>query len=265
MKFTALTALLLCLTSSQAVSRKAKKSDSSSSSNSSDERDCSDMKVHDFNWRGQFAGFIVNGRFAYDAVPSGGIVREDDLIFLDVSFYDPQGHHLRTYADNHKSPTDDDGHPYLNFAFDTLSQEILHDGTWNVDDDDNRYRNGFTMGEGYPDLRTQNGVQSGLAFWSRPGDDKPPHLHVDDWNDSDGNGEFGFPIGYSSHEDASFMYRTTARQIAGGKVGKAYFDADDDDNVSVNKLASDIEAFGSGVRVSKSTATRADERRCYND
>lgn len=239
-----------------------KTSKSSDSSSSSDDRGLFRYACACI-WRGQFAGFIVNGRFAYDHIPSNGIVREEDLIFLDVSFYDPQGHYLRTYGDNHLYPKDNEGHPCVNFAFDSLSQEILQDGTWKVDDDDNRYRNGFTMGEGNPDLRSQPGVQSGLAFWSRPGDDKTPHLHVDDWNDANGQGEFGFPIGYSSHEDASFMYRTTEAQISGGKVGIAYFEADGDGNVKVNKLASDIEAFGSGVRVSRSTPTHDDKMRWH--
>merc|ERR1712060_932049 len=60
------------------------------------------------------------------------------------------------------------------------------------------------------------------AFWSRPADNKTPHLHVDDWNQPSGEGEFGYPIGYSSHEDASFLYQTTSDKIAGGKVGSAY-------------------------------------------
>lgn len=47
------------------------------------------------------------------------------------------------------------------------------------------------MGEGKPSLRTDVGSQTGVAFWPRPGDDKNPHLHVDDWNlDDEGLGEF---------------------------------------------------------------------------
>lgn len=213
---------------------------------------------YEFYWSGQFAGFIVNGRFSYNknAVPASGIVREEDLLYLDVSFFDPQGKHLRTYSDNQKTPIDGrTGKPYLNFAFDVLTKEILQDGTWKVDDDTIRYRNGFMMGEGNPDLRTENGVQSGLAFWSRPGDDKTPHLHVDDWNDEDGKGEFHFPIGYSTHEDASFQYRTTQRQIDGGKVGAAYLDNN-------NSLASDVDAFGKLVRVIRTEPSLKDRMRC---
>ena len=76
---------------------------------------------------------------------------------------------------------------------------MLQDGTFNVDDDIHRYRNGFVFGEGDPSMRTSpTTVQSGLAFWSRPADNKTPHLHVDDWNNATGAGEFGYPIGYTA-------------------------------------------------------------------
>ena len=169
-----------------------------------------------------------------------------------MSFYDPQGVHLRTYSDNHLRPVDSSGNPYVNFAFDTLSQELLQDGTFNVDDDIHRYRNGFVFGEGDPAMRTSpttGGVQSGLAFWSRPADNKTPHLHVDDWNNATGAGEFGYPIGYSSHEDASFAYATTADKIDGGKVGAAYYETDAGGTVIRNILASDVAAKGQAVRV----------------
>ena len=212
------------------------------------------IETYNFSWRGQFAGFIVNGQFSYNKadIPSNGIIREEHLQGLDVSFYDPQGNHLRTYEDNHLQPVNSEGKPYLNFAFDTISQELLQDGTFNVDDDENRYRNGFTMGEGDPTFRKQNGVQTGLAFWSRPADNKTPHLHVDDWNIADpsyvGEGEFGFPIGYSSHEDASFPYATTTEKIDGGKVGSAYY-ASVNGIETVNALGSDVDAYGQLVRV----------------
>ena len=156
------------------------------------------VEAFEFFWSGQFAGFMVKGRFSYNKknVPANGIVREDNLLGLEVSFYDPKGNLLRTYANNHKYPVDNNGRPYVNFAFDTITEQLLQTGTWNVDDDNRRFRNGFMMGEGNPDLRSDPSRPPGLAFWSRPGDDKVPHLHVDDWLD-----EFGFPIGFSSHED----------------------------------------------------------------
>ena len=208
-------------------------------------RSCS-VVAYEFYWRGQIAGFIVNGRFSYneDLVAENGIVREEDLLSFDVSFFDPQGNHLRTYFDNQ----DKSAYPTFNFAFDTLTKEILQDGTWNVDDDDSRFRNGFLMGEGTPDLRGQPGTQAGLAFWSRPRDEVVPHLHLDDWDLSDaapGAGEFGFPIGFSSHEDVSFMYKTTQDRVDTGRVGTAYFDPAN----GVNNLATDFEAFGPRIKV----------------
>ncbi len=202
--------------------------------------ECS-VVTYEFYLSGQIAGFIVNGQFSYDdtQVPANGIIREEDLSSLDVSFYDPQEKLLRTYVDNHTQPVNEDGEPYLNFAFDTLTKKILQDGTYNVDDDDGRFRNGFVMGEGDPGRRGDDPpTQEGLAFWSRPGDDKVPHLHVDDWAD-----EFGYPIGFSTHEDVSFLYKTTQDRIDTGKVGDAYYQEDEDGNVQVNKLATDFEAF----------------------
>lgn len=220
-------------------------------------RSCS-VVSYEFFWGGQIAGFMVNGRFSYNEreVPDNGIVREEDLLLLDVSFYDPQGNLLRTYEDNQ----DRSLYPTVNFAFDTLTNQILQDGTWNVDDDDRRFRNGLLMGEGNPDLRGNPGSQLGLAFWSRPRDDTVPHLHVDDWDlnngDPPGDGQFGFPIGFSSHEDVSFLYKTTQDRIDTGRVGRAYFD----DTAGVNNLASDFEAFGPRMRVARARWSSRDVR-----
>ncbi|MEM6839796.1 MAG: hypothetical protein AAF609_23540, partial [Cyanobacteria bacterium P01_C01_bin.120] len=176
------------------------------------------IATYDFAWTGQIAGFSVEGEFSYDASQSyeAGIVREEDLLSLEVSFFDPDGNLLRTYTD----AQDQSLYPTVNFAFDTETGEILQDGTWDVDDNVDLTRNGFMLGEGNPDLRSEVGVQSGLAFWTRPADDKLPHLHVDDWAD-----EFGFPIGYSSHEDVSFPTETVADLIETGKVGDAYLES----------------------------------------
>ncbi|MEL6765477.1 MAG: PEP-CTERM sorting domain-containing protein, partial [Cyanobacteria bacterium J06607_6] len=149
-----------------------------------------------FSWTGQIARFSVEGNFSFDASEEyeDGIVREEDLESFNIKFFDPDGNLLRTYTDNQ----DLSRYPTFNFAFDTQTEEILQDGTWDVDDDINPERNGFMFGEGNPDLRGMEDAQSGLAFWTRPSDDKLPHLHVDDWND-----ELGFPIGYSTHEDVN--------------------------------------------------------------
>lgn len=209
------------------------------------------VKAYEFSWRGQFAGFMVNGRFSYDDNTDyvGGIVREGDLVDLKISFYDPKGNHLKTYRENQNVEN-------VNFAFSSLSEELLQDGTWNVDDDELFYRNGFMMGEGNPDLRYDDGVQSGMAFWSRPADDKTPHLHVDDWDDANGDGEFSFPIAYSSHEDASFAYATTQSKIDGGKVGTDYF------SEGVNRLASDVHALGQMVKVKEVAPTEMEKSMC---
>jgi hypothetical protein len=183
---------------------------------------------------------------------------------MDISFYDPLGNHLRTYSDNQ----DLSQYPTFNFAFNTRTKQILQEGTWDADNepgDLNFFRNGFMMGEGNPDLRGQNGVQSGLAFWSRPSDDKTPHLHIDDWNDGNGDGEFGYPIGFSSHEDAGFLYKTTQDRIDTGKVGPTYYQEDGAGNVILNQLASDVGAFGERIQVrpaKQSRLDRRDERRC---
>jgi len=182
-----------------------------------EEYEVASVATYDFSWTGQIAEFSVEGEFSYDASQSyeAGIVREEDLLSLDVSFFDPDGNLLRTYTDAQNK----DLYPTVNFAFDTATGEILQDGTWDVDDNVDLGRNGFMLGEGNPDLRGEIGVQSGLAFWTRPSDDKLPHLHVDDWDD-----ELGFPIGYSTHEDVSFPTLTVADLIDNGKVGETYLD-----------------------------------------
>ncbi|NEN96772.1 MAG: PEP-CTERM sorting domain-containing protein [Moorea sp. SIO3I7] len=152
-----------------------------------------------FDWTGQIAGFSVTGLFSYDETQSytDGIVRTSDLDSLIVSFFDPQGNFLRTYTDNHF----DAG---VNFNFDTQTKQILQSGTY-FDPD------GINIGDG--------SRSDGLTFWSKPPQSSTPHVHVDDWLD-----EFGFPIGFSSHEDVAFPTRTTQELIETGKVGDTYID-----------------------------------------
>ena len=168
-----------------------------------------DIVTYNFDWTGQIAGFSVTGEFSYDASQffEDDIVREENLESFDISFFDPEGNLLRTYEDNHLT------FPEFNFAFDTNTQEILQDGYFLAPD-------GFNTGEKTP---VDDGF-SGLNFWSRPefnsqGQVPPPHLHIDDWAD-----EFGFPIGFSSHEDVAFLTRTTAELIETGRVGDTYVD-----------------------------------------
>ncbi|MEL7037923.1 MAG: hypothetical protein AAFO04_20240 [Cyanobacteria bacterium J06592_8] len=51
-----------------------------------------------FDWTGQIAGFQVSGSFGYDETQSylDGIVRTDDLDFLNISFFAPDGTLLLT-------------------------------------------------------------------------------------------------------------------------------------------------------------------------
>ena len=164
----------------------------------------------DFEWTGQVAGFSIEGTFGYDASQTyeDGIVREADLTDFDVSFFDPDGNLLRTYEDNHLT------FPEFNFAFDTETQEILQDGYFLGSE-------GINIGEKTP---VGDGF-SGLNFWSRPefnsqGEVPPPHVHIDDWAD-----EFGFPLGFSSHEDVAFFTRTTGELLVTGRLGETYVEA----------------------------------------
>lgn len=161
----------------------------------------------DFDWTGQVAGFQVSGSFGYDETQSylDGIVRTDDLDFLNISFFAPDGALLRTYADNHLDPG-------VNFNFDTNSQELLQTGSYNEPD-------GLSLGGINYDRESGNdpSLAEGLSFWSKPPRSSTPHLHVDDWAD-----EFGFPIGFSSHEDVGFPTRTTQDLVDDGRVGEAY-------------------------------------------
>lgn len=160
-----------------------------------------------FNWSGQIAGFGVSGSFGYDETQSytDGIVRTDDLDFLNISFFAPDGTLLETYTDNHLDPG-------VNFNFDTSTRELLQAGSYNEPD-------GLNLGAPNFDRESGNdpALAAGLSFWSKPPRSSTPHLHIDDWAD-----EFGFPIGFSSHEDVSFPTRTTQELVDTGRVGVAY-------------------------------------------
>ncbi|MEL6137142.1 MAG: PEP-CTERM sorting domain-containing protein [Cyanobacteria bacterium J06628_6] len=163
--------------------------------------------VFTFDWSGQIAGFSVSGDFGYDETQSytDGIVRTNNLDFLNISFFAPDGTLLRTYDNNHLDPG-------VNFNFDTNSEEILQSGSYNEPD-------GLSIGGVNYDRESGNdpAMAEGLSFWSKPPRSSTPHLHIDDWAD-----EFGFPIGFSSHEDVSFPTRTTQELIDTGRVGEAY-------------------------------------------
>lgn len=163
----------------------------------------------DFGWTGQISGFSIEGTFSYDASQSypGEIVREEDLLDFDLSFFDSHGNLLRTYEDNHLTFSE------FNFAFDTRTQNVFQD-------DFLLGPEGINIGEKTP---VGDGFR-GLNFWSLPrmrvpGGGPPPHVHFDDWGD-----EFGLPFGFSDHGDVAFFTRTTEQLIATGRVGAAYSD-----------------------------------------
>jgi hypothetical protein len=163
-----------------------------------------------FSWTGQIAGFSLDGSFSFDETRQyeGGIVRKGDLQSFVVSFFDPQRRLLRTYSNNHLS------YPNFNFNFDTTTGRILQDGAYFGPE-------GIDIGEKTP---LPGGGFAGLNFWSRPalnaqGQVPPPHVHIDDWAN-----EFGFPVGFSTHEDVAFFTRTTGELLATGRVGEAYRD-----------------------------------------
>lgn len=161
--------------------------------------------VYQFNWTGQVAGFSASGQFSFDGSQAytDNIVREDDLDSFDVSFFDPNGTLLKTYKDNHQNFDD------FNFAFNTNSMEILQSGKF-------ADPGGLNIGEKTSD---GSGGYTGLALWSRSKDTSPALMHIDDWSN-----EFGFPLGYGSHEDVSFYTRTTQQLIDTGKMGQYYLD-----------------------------------------
>ncbi|EHJ13349.1 calcium-binding protein, partial [Crocosphaera watsonii] len=185
-----------------------------------------DEVVFDFEWTGQIARFNVTGQFSYDQnqTYTDGIVREEDLLGFDISFFAPDGTLLRTYEDNHLT------FPEFNFAYDTNTGEILQDGAFMGEE-------GFNVGEKTP---VGDGTFTGLSFFSRPelnpqGEVPPPHLHIDDWSD-----EFGFPLGFSTHEDVAFFTRTTQQLLDTGRMGEAYID----------DVQDSLDEFGERIQVS---------------
>ncbi|MEO1020802.1 MAG: PEP-CTERM sorting domain-containing protein [Pseudomonadota bacterium] len=158
-----------------------------------------------FSWEGQVAGFGVEGTFSYDEenVPTDGVIRRDDLLTFDVSFYDPLGNLMRTYVDNHLTY---DG---FNFNFDTATNTILQDGAFSAPD-------GIDIGE-YTQIA--EGEFTGLNFWSRPSGSSVPHVHFDDWSN-----EFGFPRAFGGHEDVAFFGFTTQQLVDSNGIGPDYAD-----------------------------------------
>ncbi|MEL7225421.1 MAG: hypothetical protein AAGL17_11285, partial [Cyanobacteria bacterium J06576_12] len=176
-----------------------------------------DPITYEFDWKGQIAGFSVEGEFTYNASDKlvDGIVREENLDSFDISFFDPAGNLLKTYEDNHLTFDE------FNFAFDTETNQVLTAGLFDGPE-------GINVGE-----KTAVGDGfTGLNLWSKSKETSSSLIHIDDWSS-----EFGFPLGYSSHEDIAFLTQTTAELIETGKVGETYLDDIQD---SLNEIGSPI-------------------------
>ncbi|SEA94707.1 hypothetical protein [Rubrimonas cliftonensis] len=151
--------------------------------------------VYGMSWTGQFAGFTLEGRFAYDAAPADGVVRAPDFTDFDWAVFDGDGALVERFEDNHLA----DG---FNANFDTATGALLQSGRWDEGD-------GISIG----DARGE-----GLNLWSIgfPGDgpDFNPHLHLTDWANEYPQypRQFGGPT--SRHIDGAFFLRTAA-QITG--------------------------------------------------
>ncbi|MEM7061667.1 MAG: PEP-CTERM sorting domain-containing protein [Cyanobacteria bacterium P01_B01_bin.77] len=190
-----------------------------------------------FDWTGQIAGFQVSGSFGYDETQSylDGIVRTDDLDFLNISFFAPDGGLLQTYTDNHLDPG-------VNFNFDTNTQELLQSGSYNEPDG---------MNLGAPNFDQESGndpaLAAGLSFWSKPPRSGTPHVHFDDWAD-----EFGFAPGFAPHEDVAFPSRTTQELVDTGRVDATYLPPN-------GELATPLNETGQFARVTLATPASVPE------
>ena len=119
--------------------------------------------VYDLSWTGQFAGFSLDGRFAYDMPSGDGVVRKDDFTRFDFSLQDADGNLITSFTDNHL----ENG---FNANFNPETQTLLQEGRWDEGD-------GLSIGADRGE---------GLNIWSigfpGGGDVFNPHLHVTDWN-----------------------------------------------------------------------------------
>ena len=59
-----------------------------------------------------------------------------------------------------------------------------------------------------------------MHLWSKSKATSSSLIHIDDWVD-----EFGWPLGYSTHEDIAFLTLTIAELLETGKFGPTYVDA----------------------------------------
>jgi len=119
--------------------------------------------VYDLSWKGQFAGFTLDGRFAYDEPSVDGVVRKGDFTDFDFSLKDADGNLIISFKDNHL----EEG---FNANFNPQTQTLLQEGKW----------------DGPVGLSIGAARGQGLNIWSigkPPVRDVGPHLHVTDWKE----------------------------------------------------------------------------------
>ena len=161
------------------------------------------------SWTGQILGYQAEGSFSYDETKDydNGIVRKDNLESFDIAFFDPEGNLIKEFIDNHLT------YPDFNFNFDTKTETILQDGSFNQP-------NGIDLGE-YVLIDQANGLADGLNFWSAaPIVDGVaiPHVHLTDFGKD-------FPdlkIGFGRHLDVAFFTRTTAELLDDPAAGDEF-------------------------------------------
>ncbi len=111
---------------------------------------------YNLSWEGD-AGYSMTGMFSFDneLIPSDGIIREDQLESMMISFFDPAGSLLEKFTYDFPNP---DTSGEFTFNFDTATETVI--------------QSGFPLGPTGLDLGIDNssGVETGLDFYSCRGD-----------------------------------------------------------------------------------------------
>jgi hypothetical protein len=76
----------------------------------------------DFHWKGN-AGYSAQGSFSYDETQNTSTVTEQNLDFLEISFFDPNHNLLKSYI-NIENGNDKGINPYLDFNFNPKTQAL---------------------------------------------------------------------------------------------------------------------------------------------
>ena len=156
--------------------------------------------VLDLSWTGQFAGFTLEGRMAFDAdAPGGnGVVRSDGFRDFDWALLDAEGALIRVFEDDHLSEG-------FNANYDTATGELLQAGRWDGPE-------GLNIG----DPRGEGLNLWSIAFPLEAPENFNPHLHVTDWQDEFPQYpvQFGNVLSGEGHIEGAFFERTAA-QVTG--------------------------------------------------